>query len=72
MRRRRKLPKKRKIKTRGRGIPYIYKNRIYFGKKPQNNKTKRKRKKNKKYGKGFADRFKLLYSLGKQWCNSIQ
>ena len=35
MRQRRKLPKKRKIKKRGRGIPYIYKNRIYFGKKPQ-------------------------------------
>ena len=35
MRRRRKLPKKRKIKKKGRGIPYIYKNRIYFGKKPQ-------------------------------------
>ena len=35
MRRRRKLPKTRKIKKKGRGIPYIYKNRIYFGKKPQ-------------------------------------
>ena len=35
MRRRRKLPKKSKIKKKGRGIPYIYKNRIYFGKKPR-------------------------------------
>ena len=32
---RRKQTKKRKVKKRGREIPYIYKNRIYFGKKPQ-------------------------------------
>ena len=32
---RRKQTKKRKLKKRGREIPYIYKNRIYFGKKPQ-------------------------------------
>ena len=33
---RKKYAKKRKgNRKRGRGIPYIYKNRIYFGKKPQ-------------------------------------
>ena len=32
---RRKQTKKRKVKKRGREIPYIYKNRIYFRKKPQ-------------------------------------
>ena len=30
-----KQTKKRKAKKRGRGIPYIYKNKIYFGKKTQ-------------------------------------
>ena len=34
-------------------------------------KTKKK-KKNKKHDKGFGDGFKLLYSLGKQWRNSMQ
>ena len=34
-------------------------------------KVKRK-KKNKKHGKGFGDGFKFLYSLGKQWRNSMQ
>ena len=29
------VEKKNKPKERGRGIPYIYKNKIYFGKKPQ-------------------------------------
>ena len=33
--RQRKQTKKRKAKKRGRGIPYIYKNKIYFGRKPQ-------------------------------------
>ena len=33
--RRRRYYKRRKGKKRGRGIPYIYKNRIYLGKKPQ-------------------------------------
>ena len=32
---RRKQTKKRKLKKRGREIPYICKSRIYFGKKPQ-------------------------------------
>ena len=31
----RRYYKRRKGKKRGRGIPYIYKNRIYLGKKPQ-------------------------------------
>ena len=37
-------------------------------------KSKRKNKKiyETKRGKGFGDRFKLLYSLGKQWRNSVQ
>ena len=34
--------------------------------------SKRKKKKNKKQGKGFGDGFKFLYSLGKQWRNSMQ
>ena len=29
------IQKKKETKKKGRGIPYIYKNRIYFGKKPQ-------------------------------------
>ena len=33
---------------------------------------KKKTKKNKKHGKGFGDGFKFLYSLGKQWRNSMQ
>ena len=33
--RQRRYYKRRKGKKRGRGIPYIYKNRIYLGKKPQ-------------------------------------
>ena len=33
--RRKRQYKKKKPKKRGRGIPYIYKSRIYFGKKPQ-------------------------------------
>ena len=39
------------------------------------NKKKSKRKKRRKQmtrGRGFADRFKLLYSIGKQWRNSMQ
>ena len=35
MRRRRYYRKKRKSRKRGRGIPYIYKNKLYLGKKPQ-------------------------------------
>ena len=31
----RQQKKTNKPKERGRGIPYIYKNKIYFGKKPQ-------------------------------------
>ena len=30
------------------------------------------RKYEKKRGKGFGDGFKFLYSLGKQWCKSMQ
>ena len=37
MGRRRKLFGRRKRK-RGRGIPYVYKNRIHFGKRPQRGK----------------------------------
>ena len=33
---------------------------------------KKKTKKNKKHGKGFGDGFKFLYSLRKQWRNSMQ
>ena len=34
--RRKRFPRKRRRTTkRGRGIPYIYKNRIYLGKRPQ-------------------------------------
>ena len=35
MKRRKKTIKIRKVKKRGRGIPYLYKNRVYFGKKIQ-------------------------------------
>ena len=35
MRRRRYYRKKRKSRKRGRGIPYIYKNKLYLGKKRQ-------------------------------------
>ena len=38
------------------------------------NKKKFKRKKRRKQlirGRGFADGFKLLYSIGKQWRNSM-
>ena len=36
-------------------------------------KSKRKKKKYKtKRDKGFGDGFKLLYSLGKHWGNSMQ
>ena len=34
--------------------------------------NKRKTKTKKKYVKGFGDGFKLLYSLGQQWRNSMQ
>ena len=33
--RRRKYYKKRRGRKRGRGIPYIYKNKVYLGKRPQ-------------------------------------
>ena len=33
MKRRKKTIKIRKVKKKGRGIPYLYKNRVYFGKK---------------------------------------
>ena len=33
MKRRKKTIKIRKVKKRGRGIPYLQKNRVYFGKK---------------------------------------
>ena len=39
------------------------------------NKKKPKRKKRKcktQKGKGFGDGFKLLYSIGKQWRNSLR
>ena len=35
MRRRRHYRRKRRDTKRGRGIPYIYNNRIYLGKRPQ-------------------------------------
>ena len=35
MRRKRFPIKRRRTTKRGRGIPYIYKNRIYLGKRPQ-------------------------------------
>ena len=35
MARKKYLKKRKGNRKRGRGIPYIYKNRIYFGKKPQ-------------------------------------
>ena len=35
MRRRRYYRKNRRSRKRGRGIPYIYKNKLYLGKKPQ-------------------------------------
>ena len=35
MKRRKKTIKIRKVKKRGRGIPYLSKNRVYFGKKIQ-------------------------------------
>ena len=35
MRRKKSPTKKKGTKKRGRGIPYIYKNRIYLGKRPQ-------------------------------------
>ena len=43
--------------------------RIKFKRKTHRRK---KTKKNKKHGKGFGDGFKLLYSIGKQWRNSMQ
>ena len=110
MARKKYVKKRKRDRKRGRGIPYIYKNGIYFGKKPQTGtgvvskviarllenvgstssylmvkrkyvlrikfkrKTHRRKKikKNKKHGKGFGDGFKLLYSIGKQWRNSMQ
>ena len=35
-------------------------------------KTNKRKKKEKKYGKGFDDEVKLLHSLGQQWRNSMQ
>ena len=35
MRRRRYCKRKRRGRKRGRGIPYIYKNWVYLGKRPQ-------------------------------------
>ena len=55
------------LKKRERGIPYIYRNRVYLAKKPRQlggGVVSR--------GRGFADGFKLLYSIGKQWRNSMQ
>ena len=34
---RRKYPNRRR-KKRGRGLPYIYRNKVYFGKRPQTGK----------------------------------
>ena len=48
--------------------------RTLMRKKNYINKKKFKRKKRRKQvirGRGFADGFKLLYSLGKQWRNSM-
>ena len=44
------------------------KNVWYIKKKFKRNKRKYKNQK----GKGFGDGFKLLYSIGKQWRNSIR
>ena len=41
-------------------------------KKSKKNKKKYLKKFKIKRGKGFGDGFKLLYSLAKQWCNSMQ
>ena len=46
------------------------KNVWYINRKKSKKKNKRKYK--TKRGKGFGDGFKLLYSLGKQWRNSMQ
>ena len=54
------------------GIPFIYNNRIYLGKRPHFKKLKRKYKRKYKRGRGFRDGFKFLYSLGKQCHNSMQ
>ena len=35
-------------------------------------KFKRKKRRKRKIRRGFADGFKLLYSIGKQWGNSMQ
>ena len=35
---RRRRSSSRRRRTRGKGLPYVYKNRIYFGKKPQTGK----------------------------------
>ena len=35
MRRRKYYRKNRRVRKRGRGLPYIYNNRIYLGKRPQ-------------------------------------
>ena len=35
---RRRRSSTRRRRTRGKGLPYVYKNRIYFGKKPQTGK----------------------------------
>ena len=108
MKRRKTAIKIRNVKKRGREIPYLYKNRVYFGKKNTKNEwcnfksyctsfRKRRRRyqtlmvrkkyvwyinlkkklikekeKEKKNGKGIGDGFKLLYSLRKQWRNSMQ
>ena len=52
----------------------IKKKHVWFAniKKTKKNKKKSKKKSETKRGRCFGDGFKLLYSLGKQWRNSMQ
>ena len=46
---------------------------VWFANIKKTKKNKKYLKKNKtKRGRGFGDGFNLLYSLGKQWRNSMQ
>ena len=46
---------------------------VWYVNLEKTNKRKTKTKtKNKKYDIGFSAGFKLLYSLGQQWRNSVQ
>ena len=52
----------------------IKKRYVWFAniKKTKKNKKKYLKKYKTKRGRGFGDGFNLLYSLGKQWRNSMQ